>query len=183
MNKCLRILCFWHKHFLFGCLLWSVQLKTIWESMTSSTTKMTKPLRFVLFLASEWLGFLGFDSLRSTLVLLIARTFFLGTLTSIKEIDVAGTNLGGWTTKVETLYTNPNLVLSEKYFWTFNISSSLEVEVLSSCSLATDNSDSKLLTFSIKDKFLILTEVYEFISIKQFDQQIFLFLFKSVYLL
>ena len=133
------------------------------------------------FLLPGWLGFLGSDSFRSTLVLLVARTSFLGTLTSGKEIDIAGTNLGGCTIEVETLSTNP--IKKKKKIKTFNISSNLEVDVLSSCYLATNNLDSKLLTFSIKDKFSILTEVYEFISIKQFDQQIFLFLFKSVYLL
>ena len=102
------------------------------------------------FLLQGWLRFLGFDSLRSILILLVARISSLGTLTLGVEIDVVGTNLGGWTTEVETLYTNPNPVLLEKYFWTFNLFSNLEAEVLSSCSLATDNSDSKLLTFSIK---------------------------------
>ena len=60
MNKCHRILCFWHRHFLFDCLLWSLQLKTIWACMPNSTTKMTKPLRFVLFLASKMIEILGF---------------------------------------------------------------------------------------------------------------------------
>ena len=60
MNKCHRILCFWHRHFLFDCLLWSLQLKTIWACMPNSTTKMTKPLRFVLFLASRMIEILGF---------------------------------------------------------------------------------------------------------------------------
>ena len=60
MNKSHRILCFWHRHFLFGCLLWNLQLKTIWVSMSSSTTKMTKPLRFVLFLTSRMIESLGF---------------------------------------------------------------------------------------------------------------------------
>ena len=60
------------------------------------------------FLLPNWLGFLGFDSLRSTLVLLEARTSSLGTLTSDKEgwtteVDVAGINLGGQTTEVEPL--------------------------------------------------------------------------------
>ena len=64
------------------------------------------------FLLLGWLGFLGFDLCRSTLVLLKARTSSLGTLTSYKEgwtteVDVAGTNLGGWTTQVEPLSTNP----------------------------------------------------------------------------
>ena len=51
MNKCHSILCFWHKHFLFSCLLASMQLETIWASMPSSTTKVTQPLNFVLFLS------------------------------------------------------------------------------------------------------------------------------------
>ena len=42
MNKCQWILCFWHKHFLFSCLLASMQLKAIW---------VRKPLRLVLFLS------------------------------------------------------------------------------------------------------------------------------------
>ena len=49
------------------------------------------------FLLPGWLGFLGFDSLRSTLILLVARVSSLGTLTSRIEIDVAGTKLGRWT--------------------------------------------------------------------------------------
>ena len=55
--------------------------------------------------------FLGFYSLRSTLILLVARVSSLGTLTSRVGIDVAGINLGGWTTEVETLLTNPNPIL------------------------------------------------------------------------
>ena len=56
MNKCHRILCFWHRHFLFGCL----QLKAIWLCMPNSTIEMTKPLRYVLFLASKLIGILRF---------------------------------------------------------------------------------------------------------------------------
>ena len=60
MDECYRILYFWHKNFLFGSLLWSLQLKTIWPSMPRFTTKMTKPLRFVMFLASRLIGILRF---------------------------------------------------------------------------------------------------------------------------
>ena len=38
MNKCHRILCFWHRHLLFGCFLRSLQLIAIWLCMPSSTT-------------------------------------------------------------------------------------------------------------------------------------------------
>ena len=51
MNNCHWILCFWHIHFLFSCLLASIQLEAVRASMPSSTTKMTKPLRLVLFLS------------------------------------------------------------------------------------------------------------------------------------
>ena len=96
------------------------------------------------FLLSRWLGdLLGFDSLRSTLIFLVARISSLDSLTSSVKIDVAGTNLGGQTTEAELLSTNPNPVLSKEEFWTFNMLSSLEVEVQSRCSLATDNFDSK----------------------------------------
>ena len=61
------------------------------------------------FFLLGWLGFLGFDSLRSTLVLLEARISSLGTLTLGKGLDVAGANLRGWTTEVETLSTNLTL--------------------------------------------------------------------------
>ena len=91
------------------------------------------------FLLPRWLGdFLGFDSLRSTIIFLVARISSLGSLTFGVKIDVVGTNLGGRTTEVELLSTNPNLVLSKKEFWTFSMLSSLEVEVQSSCSLTTD---------------------------------------------
>ena len=50
MNKYHEILCFWHKHFLFDCLLSCLQLETIWVYMPSSTIEVTKPLRLVIFL-------------------------------------------------------------------------------------------------------------------------------------
>ena len=56
MNKCHRILCFWQWHFLFG----SLQLKAIWSSTRSSTTKVTKPLRFVVFLSSKLIRIFSF---------------------------------------------------------------------------------------------------------------------------
>ena len=56
MNKCHGILCSWHRHFLFGCL----QLETIWASIPSSTTKMIKLLRLVLFLTYRMSRFLRF---------------------------------------------------------------------------------------------------------------------------
>ena len=51
MKKCHGILCFWHKHFLFGCLHASMKLKIVRVSMSRSTTKMTKILRIVLLLS------------------------------------------------------------------------------------------------------------------------------------
>ena len=51
---------FWHIHFRFSCLLGSLQLEAIRASMPSSTTKVTKPLRLVLFLSYRMSRFLGF---------------------------------------------------------------------------------------------------------------------------
>lgn len=51
MNKFHRILCFWHRHFLFSCLLASMKLEAIRASMHSFSTKMANPLRLVLFLS------------------------------------------------------------------------------------------------------------------------------------
>ena len=68
------------------------------------------------------MGFLGFDSLRSTLILLVARISSLGSLTSVVERDVAGTNLGGWTTEVKhflqtlTLYYQKMIFEHSKYY-------------------------------------------------------------------
>ena len=42
MNKCHWILCFWQRHFLFSCLLASMQLEVVRTSMPSSTTKIAK---------------------------------------------------------------------------------------------------------------------------------------------
>ena len=90
------------------------------------------------------MGFLGLDSLRFTLVLLKAGNYSLCTLTSDTdgwtiEIDDASTNLGVLTTEEDPISKNPRPVLSETDFWTFNMSSNLEVEVLSICSLATNS--------------------------------------------
>ena len=60
MNKCYTIMCFWHKHFLFSCFLRGFQLETIWVCMPSSSMKMTKPLRFMLFLTLSLIRILGF---------------------------------------------------------------------------------------------------------------------------
>ena len=92
MDKCNRILYFWHRHFLFGCLLWSLQLKAIWPSMPSSTTKWQNHWGLWCFLLPNWLGVLCFDVLRSILILLEARTSSFCTLTL--DID-------GWTTEVD----------------------------------------------------------------------------------
>ena len=60
MNKCHGILCFWHKRFLFCCLLSCLQLETIQVCLPSSTTEVTKPLRLMLFLIYRMSRFLGF---------------------------------------------------------------------------------------------------------------------------
>ena len=59
MNKCQGILCFWHRHLLFDCLLSCLQLETIQVCLPSSTTEVTKPLRLMLFLIYRMSRFLG----------------------------------------------------------------------------------------------------------------------------
>ena len=60
VNKCHWILCFKHKHFLFGCLLSSLQLEAVRVSMPNSTTKITKLLRLMLFLSNRMRKLLRF---------------------------------------------------------------------------------------------------------------------------
>ena len=84
------------------------------------------------------MGFLGFDSLRSTLIFLVARSSSFGFLTSSLGLVEEGKNLVKWDTESKMLSTNPKPNLSKGDFWTLSKWSSLEVEDLSICSLATN---------------------------------------------
>ena len=96
MNKCHGILCFLHKHFLFGCL----QLEIIGRVWLAPSQKWQNHWGLFCFFPTGWVGFLGFVSLRSTLIHLVDKTFSLGTLTLGLGIDSAGTNLVGVTTVI-----------------------------------------------------------------------------------
>ena len=130
MNKCHWILCFWHIHFLFSCLLASMQLEAVRASMPCSTTKMANHWGLCCFLATGWTGCLGLVSLKSTLIFLVARISSFLTLTYSLGTDTGGTNLVSVNIEEEPLSKYPNLVLSDDDFWTLNMLSSLELEVL-----------------------------------------------------
>ena len=146
--------------------------------MPSSTTKVTKPLWFVVFLASRLICLFVLKLTHIYPSSSRNKSYFLINLNINRSLK----NKRGrcsWH-KLRRIYhgsrsilNNPRLVLFEIDFWICNISSSLEVEDLFICSLAIDMSNSKLLTFSSKDMFSILTKFKSSLTSNNFSSKIF----------
>ena len=141
--------------------------------MPSSTTKVTKPLRFVVFLSSRLIGILRFrltqinpSSSRSQKFFLMYLNFrhrWMNNRRGCSKYKLRRIN-----NRRRSTLNKPQSYLIRNRFLNINISSSLEVEVLSIYSLAIDNSSSKLLIFFKQSHVLSLNRIQEFIAIKQF---------------
>ena len=129
MHKFHGILCFWHRHFFLVAYLVACNLKQFGVCL-SPPHKRQVHWGLCCFFPIGWVGFLDLVSLRSTLIFLVVKTSSLGTLTFGLGIDLTRSNLVGVNIEDKPLYTNLNPILLEADFWTFNMLSSLEVEVL-----------------------------------------------------
>ena len=81
-NKCCRILCLRHLHFLFVCSLSNLQLVTIRTNVSKFPTKMTHPSRLTMHLVLRKGRLLKFRFFKSTLIFLDGETS-MGLTTSL----------------------------------------------------------------------------------------------------
>ena len=113
------------------------------------------------------LGFLGLDSLRSTLIFLRGGVTFTSLTISLLEGSKKETKFVEWVSDIEMLSTKPRTNLFKGHFWTLNMWSSLELADLFVYSLTTDNSSSKFLILSSNKMFSVFTLLINSLMIGQ----------------